>query len=100
MASFFEIPLSPIPQIFTISLGGQDYRFRLQYREGWMMDLDSADGRMLVAGAPLVAGTDLLGQYKHLGFEGELWVINASMSDEPPSYEGLGSESRLYWKVA
>ncbi|MBB1625689.1 hypothetical protein [Achromobacter sp. UMC71] len=99
MASFYEIPLLPVPQSFTIALGGKDYRLTMQYRDGWMLDIGAADGGMLVAGIPLVTGVDLLGQYRHLGFEGGLWLINAISSDDPPTYENLGIESKLYWKA-
>ena len=37
--NYFEIPLSPIPQVFAISLGGEDYRLTLQYRDGWILDV-------------------------------------------------------------
>ena len=33
MASFYEIPLLPVPQRFTIALGGKEYRLTVQYRD-------------------------------------------------------------------
>jgi len=99
MASFYEIPLLPVPQRFTIALGGKEYRLTVQYRDGWVLDIDSAEGEPRVAGIPLVTGVDLLGQYRHLGFGGGLWLINASLSDDPPTYENLGVQAKLYWKA-
>lgn len=99
MASFYEIPLLPVPQRFTGALGGKDYRVTVQYRDGWLLDIADADGGLLVAGIPLVTGVDLLGQYRHLVFGGGLWLINASLSDDAPTYENLGIEAKLYWKA-
>ena len=54
--NYFEIPLSPIPQVFAISLGGEDYRLTLQYRDGWILDVADDLGKPLVSGLPLVTG--------------------------------------------
>ena len=40
MASFYEIPLLPVPQRFTIALGGKEYRLTVRYRDGWVLDID------------------------------------------------------------
>ena len=47
--NYFEIPLSPIPQVFAISLGGEDYRLTLQYRDGWILDVADDLGKPLVS---------------------------------------------------
>jgi predicted Zn-dependent protease with MMP-like domain len=101
MPNFFEIPLSPLPQRFTITLGGVDYRLTVQYRKaggaGWVLDIADPNNAPLVSGIPLVTGTDLLAQYKHLGFAGRLWVQGAGDPDNVPTYEDLGIGSHLYW---
>lgn len=78
MPSFFEIPFSPRPERFTVTLSGTDYRLTVQYRKaggaGWVLDIADASDNPLVSGIPLVTGVDLLAQYKHLGFQGRLWV--------------------------
>ena len=48
--NYFEIPVSPIPQVFAISLGGDDYRLTLQYRDGWILDVADDLGQPLVSG--------------------------------------------------
>lgn len=101
MPNFFEIPLSPVPQRFTITLGAVDYRLTVQYRKaggaGWVLDIADANNVPLVSGIPLVTGTDLLAQYRYLGFAGRLWVQGAANPDDVPTYEDLGIGSHLYW---
>lgn len=99
--NYFEIPLSPEPQRFTITLSGVDYRLTVQYRKaggaGWVLDIADANNAPLVSGIPLVTGIDLLGQYRHLGFTGRLWVQGADDPDEVPTYEDLGIGSHVFW---
>lgn len=95
--NYFEIPLSPIPQVFAISLGGDDYRLTLQYRDGWILDVADDLGQPLVSGIPLVTGLNLLGQYQHLGFAGGLRVTGAESPDDAPTSADLGRGAKLYW---
>lgn len=101
MPNFFEIPLSPEPQRFTITLSGVDYRLTVQYRKaggaGWVLDIADANNAPLVSGIPLVTGIDLLGQYRHLGFAGRLWVQGADDPDDVPTYGDLGIGSHVFW---
>ncbi|MBU66444.1 MAG: hypothetical protein CL858_13480 [Cupriavidus sp.] len=101
MPNFFEIPLSPDPQRFTITLGGVDYRLTVQYRKaggaGWVLDIADASNQPLVRGLPLVTGVDLLGQYRHLQFGGRLWVQGAENPDDVPTYDDLGIGSHVFW---
>lgn len=101
MPNFFEIPLSPEPQRFTITLSGVDYRLTVQYRKaggiGWVLDIADANNAPLVSGIPLVTGIDLLGQYRHLGFAGRLWVQGADDPDNVPTYGDLGIGSHVFW---
>ncbi|WP_079218935.1 phage baseplate plug family protein [Herbaspirillum robiniae] len=101
MPNFFEIPLEPAPQRFSITLGGVTYRMTLQYRKeggaGWVLDIADANGNALVNGIPLATGTNLLEQYDYLGFAGRLWVQGAGDPDNVPTFNDLGTGSRLYW---
>lgn len=101
MANYFEIPLSPEPQRFTVTLGGVDYRLSVQYRNaggaGWVLDIADASNQPLVSGLPLVTGVDLLGQYRHLQFGGRLWVQGAENPDDVPTYDDLGIGSHVFW---
>jgi|SRR6516225_7054939 hypothetical protein len=99
MSSKFEIPLTPIPQTFLVSLVGVQYQFTLQWRDatngGWVLDIADASGNPLVSGIPLVTGVDLLAQYKYMAFGFELWA-QTDAADAPPTYTNLGTQSHLY----
>ncbi|MFM0488023.1 phage baseplate plug family protein [Paraburkholderia graminis] len=99
MASTFEIPLTPAPQTFFVSLVGTQYQFTLQWRDatggGWILDIGDASGKPIVSGIPLVTGVNLLHQYLHLGLGFELWV-QTDAADAPPTYTNLGITSHLY----
>jgi len=101
MANYFEVPLNPEPQRFTITLGGVDYRLTVQYRQaggiGWVLDIADANNQPLASGIPLVTGVDLLAQYRHLEFGGRLWVQGAADPDDVPTYEDLGIGSHVFW---
>ncbi|ABO57511.1 hypothetical protein LA345_01050 [Burkholderia vietnamiensis] len=95
----YEVPLSADVQTFNISLSGTIYRLTLVYRgpAGWVLDIADASDNPLVSGIPLVTGVDLLAQYKHLGFQGRLWVQGAENPDDVPTFEDLGIGSKVYW---
>lgn len=101
MANFFEIPLSPQPQSFAISLNGVSYNLTLQYRNttegGWVLDIADATKKPIVQGIPLVTGVDLLAQYKNLNFGGRLWVQTGDNPDAVPTFLNLGTNAHLYW---
>lgn len=99
MPNFFEIPLSPVAQTFSVTLSGATYQLTTQWRDmaGWVLDIADASGNSIVAGIPLVTGTDLLGQYGHLGFAGRLWVQTTDDPDAVPTVDNLGTGSHLYW---
>ncbi|WP_069705192.1 phage baseplate plug family protein [Burkholderia seminalis] len=101
MTTFYEIPLTPDPQTFTITLRGVIYQLTVQYRAaggtGWILDVADASGNLLVSGIPLVTGTDLLGQFGYLGFGGSLWVQGAASPDDVPTFDDLGVGSHVFW---
>lgn len=97
----YRIPLSSEPQRFTINLGGIEYGLTVRYRNatmgGWVIDVTDRSGVQMVNGIPLVTGADLLAQYSHLGFAGELRVQTGDDPDEVPTFTNLGEQSHLYW---
>ncbi|MDQ8034970.1 phage baseplate plug family protein [Bordetella genomosp. 1] len=93
----YEIPLTPTPQSFAISLGGTEYYFTVQFRGQWVLDIADAQEVPLVGGLPLVPGVELLSQHRHLGIPGRLYVVGADHPDDLPTFEDLGYGSRLYW---
>lgn len=100
MATAYNIPLTPQPQTFQISLGGVQYRITLQWRDadlgGWFLDIADTSGNAIVSGIPLVTGCDLLAQYAYLGFPGQLWVISNGGDPSPvPTFTDLGVSNSL-----
>lgn len=94
----FEIPLTPQPQNFNITLVGVEYQFSLAWRDaagGWFLDIADVSGNPLLSGVPLVTGVDLLAQYGYMAFGFELWV-QTDAADAPPTFTNLGTESHLY----
>jgi len=101
--AFYEIPLSPTPQAFTIMLAGIEYRMRVVYADapegGWLLDINAQDGNPIVSGIPLVTGADLLEQYEYLGLGGGLWVATDGAPEAAPTFGNLGNASRLFFEV-
>jgi hypothetical protein len=102
----YEIPLSPQPQTFSISLAGVAYNITLLWREspvggGWFIDLADASGNAILAGIPLVTGVDLLAQHKHLGIKAQLWVATDGVNYfDTPTFQNIGVSSHLYFVTA
>lgn len=95
-----EVPLSPEAQRFSISLAGVTYNLRLQWCDPagcWMMDINDAGGNALLAGAPLLTGTDILAQFDYLGIGGALTVQTDNDALALPTYANLGETSHLYF---
>ncbi|WFC66425.1 hypothetical protein EUC41_08915 [Achromobacter denitrificans] len=95
----YEIPLSADSQRFTITLSGVIYNLALTWRSGtgWVLDIADASSVPLVSGIPLVTGTDLLGQFRHLGIGGRLVVLVEGDIAAVPDYSDLGTEGKLYF---
>jgi len=103
-SAIYNVPLQVgTPQTFTIQLGGIEYQMTLLYRNdtsglgGWTVDIADASGNAIVQGIPLVTGADLLAQYKHLGFNGALFVQTTSNPDAVPTFANLGADGQVYW---
>jgi len=103
MSSTYEIPLSPEPQSFAITLGATEYRLGFLYCDaedgGWIMNIADADGAPLANGLPLVTGHDLVEQYRHLGIAGSLYVVTDVVADAVPTFDSLGETSHLLFVV-
>lgn len=105
----FEIPLSPEPQTFTITLSGRELRLTVRWFEppavvaepgGWVMDMARAvDNAPIVAGVPLVTGADLLEPYAYLGIKGQMRVFTDGNRNAVPTLDNLGTASHLLFGV-
>jgi hypothetical protein len=107
-ATVSEIPLISAQQSFTMGLNGTNYTFTFAYRDtmdgGWTMDIADSVGNSIIAGIPLVTGSNLLEQYDYLGIllPGQALFV-ASDGQEPdavPTYTNLGADSHLYLYVS
>lgn len=94
MANVYEIPLSPQPQVFGITIGGSPYRLRFLYQNvtqgGWTMDVMDSSSNPIVCGIPLVTGANLLAQYAYLGVQGSLYVQSDGDAAAVPTFANLG----------
>lgn len=101
MPTYSEIPLSPTPQAFSITLSGVSYWLSIAYaavdQGGWSLDIADAQKVPVVNGLPLVTGADLLEQYEYLGLPGRLWVQTLSDPDAVPTFDNIGGDAKLLW---
>ena len=99
----FLIPLTNIPQEFSISLSNREVTIFQRWNEwsGWVIDLsDTATTTPIIAGLPLVTGCDLLEPFPELGFIGSLLVYTDGNSMSIPTIDNLGLDSNLYYMTA
>lgn len=96
-----ELPLSADNQTFSTTINGVSLKMRLIWREGmgWVLDLLDSGDAAIIAGIPLVTGTDLLAQYQHLGLGFGLTVVCDDPIQEYPTQTGLGTNCHLYVKT-
>lgn len=82
----FEIPLTPVPQTFNISLNGRSVTLTIRWKEtvegGWSLDIDDAvTGLPLAHGIPMVTGVDLLAPFKYLGISCGLMILGDDLNE-------------------
>jgi len=98
-----EVPLTPQPQSFQITLGGNQLNLTFLYRDaemgGWTVDIYNSAHLPIVCGVPLITGADLLAQYAYLEFGGQLWVVSDGYPTAVPTFFNLGvvPGGHLYW---
>lgn len=100
MTTPYEIPLTPNPQQFSISLAGMFFKLLVVWNDvskSWTLDVSDVDGAPIVQGIPLVTGVDLLGQYPHLNFGGALYVQSDSDMLRVPQFDDFGNDGHLYF---
>lgn len=95
MATYI-VPLISKPQTLSVALAGVNYSITVEWRDGWCMTLATNDGP-LIKMLPLVTGTNLLGQYRHLNIGGSLYVLSSDNALADPTQDNLGSGSNLYF---
>lgn len=98
----YEIPLSPEPQKFSIQLAGVQRKMRFywcRFSACWMFDLFDVKDVPLLQGCPVVTGTNLLGQHKHLALGGSIVAQSDFDPDAVPTFDNLGVTGRVYFIV-
>lgn len=102
MTTSYEIPLSPDPQRFRISLKGVYYWITLMWNGAsntWMIDIANAQQVKMISSIPLVANINLLEQYGYFDIGGELWAVTEGDLTAPPTKDNMGIKSHLYFIV-
>jgi len=101
--SYTLIPFQNVPQEFRYELSGVTYNMRTRWvslGEYWQIDIyDNATGDPLSLGTAITNGADLLGQLRHLGFVGGLFVTTDGDQFARPDAETLGNESNVFYGV-
>lgn len=103
MTTPYEIPLSPTPQTFGITLNEIDYNLTFRWNQAsqsWQLDIADANLTMLVAGLAVITGAGLLGQFSYLGISGQIIVQTTHDTFAVPTYENLGDAGKVYFVVA
>lgn len=95
--AFSEVLLSPDNQQFSLAVKGNTFSFRVLWRDiCWMLDISDNAGATIIAGIPLVTGTDLMEPFNHLGLGFSLLVVCDVPGQDYPTETDLGTRSHLY----
>ena len=100
MSTPHEIPLGPTPRRQTMTLAGVVWQLRTRWCEpqaAWVVDFLDANGLDVLDGVPLVTGVDLLEQFPHMNFGGQLIAQTDHDKNAPPTLADLGSSGHLYF---
>ena len=96
----YEVPLSPTPQTFQISLAGTTYTLTVKWNAqnaSWMLDIADINSNAIVSGIPIITGADLLAQYEYLNIGGGLQAQTDNDTDAVPTLDNLGINGHLYF---
>lgn len=63
----------------------------------WIANIADSTGNPLVNGVPLVTGANLVEQFGHLGFSGQLRTATDNAGDVPPTFNNLGTTGHMYF---
>lgn len=95
---YYEIPLTPQPQRFSVFLGKAQWFMVLRWNHQighWSLDFYNSKQELVLAGLLLTTGVDLLAQHQHHGFGGSLIAQSSSDPLAPPDFENLGTKAHL-----
>jgi len=87
---------------FKTDLEGTRFTFALRYNTRaarWIMDVKQSDGTILLAGLPLVLGTDLIGRFQDVNLpQGNLFLINLGSQYTECGRDDLGENCLLMYQ--
>lgn len=98
----YEIPVTPYPQSFSITINNVQYTLNLLWNEQsgtWTLDINSFNNTPILTALPLVANIDLLEPFAYLNFGGQLIVQTDGNLSQLPTYDNLGTLSHIYFIV-
>jgi len=98
----YKVPLTSGAQTLTVNMAGVQYQLVVRWcapSSCWVLDIYTATGDTILLALPLVTGTDLLGQFKHLNIGGELRVESDEDLTAVPQYNDLGVSGHLYFVI-
>lgn len=98
----YKIPLQNYPQKFSIQIEGGVYSLTTrwnEYSKCWFIDIyNDKTGKPEILSIPLLAGVDILGQYRHVGLlNGILFTVTDGDIYADPKLENLGGAANLYY---
>ena len=96
----YTIPLTNVPQFFSIQLAGVPYNITSRWNEkqGWILDIADVNNNNILCNIPLTTGRDLLEPHANLNFGGFLMAFTDGNTDIP-TLDNLGTTSNLYFAV-
>jgi len=100
---YYKIPLTNVPQEFDITLSDRPLHMRNRWNSAsnsWQLDIfDAVTDGPLILSLPLVAGSDLLESFKHVGIPGSLYVYTEGSPNSNPTQDNLGKDANLYYVI-
>lgn len=108
MINTYLIPLTNVPQKFTINLAGVSYTLTCKWNAkefdgagSWVLDIGDSNNNPIAENIPLITGADCLDGLAYLGINGSLFVLtNGSSPDDVPTFSNLGTDSNLYFQTS
>jgi hypothetical protein len=98
----YIVPLTNVPQVFTVNLAGVDYTLTVKWNDmaqSWYLDIADSSQNPIACGIPFVTGTSLLAQLEYLGIDGDLYVYTNGDANAVPTLDNLGTNSNLYFET-
>lgn len=103
MTTPFEIPLSPTPQSFGITLNNIDYVLTFRWNQAsrcWKLDIADPNLTLLVSGLAIITGVDILTQFAYLDLGGQIIAQTSHDTFAVPMFANLGNLGKVYFVVA